>query len=59
MICRRGGFIIQGHKELRDLEAEMLNIVCHDIEVEPVLQDLTGEALPKGANKAFDKSSTV
>jgi len=24
MICRRGGFIIQRHNEVRDLEAEML-----------------------------------
>ena len=24
MICRRGGFVIQRHNELRDLEAEML-----------------------------------
>ena len=28
MICRRGGFIIQRHNELRDLEAEMHNVVC-------------------------------
>ena len=25
MICKRGGFIIQRHNELRDLEADMLN----------------------------------
>ena len=28
MVCRRGGFIIQRHNELRDLEAEMLSMVC-------------------------------
>ena len=54
MICKRGGFIIQRHNELRDLEADMLNIVCNDIEVEPVLQELTGEVLPLGANTAPD-----
>ena len=54
MICRRGGFIIQRHNELRDLEAEMLNVVCHDVEVEPVLQEITGEVLPRGSNKAPD-----
>ena len=54
MICKLSGFIIHRHNELRDLEAEMLNIVCHDIQVELVLQDLTGEVLPKGANKAPD-----
>ena len=27
MICKRGGFIIQRHNELRDLEAQMLNLL--------------------------------
>ena len=54
MICRRGEFLIQHYTELRDLEVEMLNIICHDIQIEPVLQDLRGEVLPKGANKAPD-----
>ena len=54
MICRRGGFIIQRHDEVRDLEAEMLNMVCYDVEVEPVLQEITGEMLPRGVNKAPD-----
>ena len=54
IICRRGRFIIQRHNELRDLEAEMLNIVCHDVKVDPVLQDLSREVLPKGASKAPD-----
>lgn len=39
MICMRGGFVIQRHKELRDLEAELLNMVCKDVATEPVLQD--------------------
>ena len=54
MICRRGGFIIQRHNELRDLEAELLSTVCNDVEVEPVLQKVTGEILNDGANKAPD-----
>jgi len=54
MICRRAGFIIQRHNEVRDLEAEMLNMVCYDVEVEPVLQEITGEMLPRGVNKAPD-----
>ena len=40
MICRRGGFIIQRHKELRDLEAEMLKMVCNDIQIEPALHEI-------------------
>ena len=54
MICKRGGFIIQRHNELRDLEAQMLDLVCHDVEVEPVLQEITGESLARGANTAPD-----
>ena len=52
MACQRGSFIIQRHNELRDLEAEMLRMVCNDVEVEPVLQEVTGEILNHGANKA-------
>ena len=54
MVCQRGGFIIQRHNELSDLEAEMLRMVCNDVEVQPVLQELTGETLNHGANKAPD-----
>ena len=54
MICRRGSFIIQRHNELRDLEAELLNIVCDDVQIEPVLQEVNGEALNSGSNKSAD-----
>ena len=54
MVCRRGGFIIQRHNELRDLEADILSMVCNDVEIEPVLQELTGRSLPSGANRAPD-----
>ena len=54
IVCQRGGFIIQRHNELRDLEAEMLRMVCNDVEVEPVLQEVTGETINHGANKAPD-----
>ena len=50
MICKRGGFVIQRHNELRDLQAEMLRMVCSGVETEPVLQDITGEELNRGAN---------
>ena len=50
MICKRGGFVIQRHNELRDLEAEMLRMVCNGVETKPILQDITGEELNRGAN---------
>ena len=53
MMCQRGRFIIQRHNELRDLEVEMLRMVCNDVE-EPVLQEVTAETLNHGTNKAPD-----
>ena len=44
-MCSRGGFIIQRHNELRDLEAKMLNMVCNAVQFEPVLQEINGEVL--------------
>ena len=37
MICKRGGFIIQRHNELRDFEAELLRMICNGVETEPVI----------------------
>ena len=54
MICKLGGFVIQRHHELRDLEAELLSTVCSDVETEPVLLDISGEQLSRGSNKAQD-----
>ena len=46
--------MIQCHNELRDLQAEMLRMVCNGVETEPVLQDITGEELNRGAKTASD-----
>ena len=54
MICKLGGFVIQRHNELRDLEAELLSTVCSDVETEPVLLEISGEQLRRGSNKAQD-----
>ena len=50
----RGGFIIQRHNEIRDLKVEILQVVCTVVEREPVLQDVTGEVLPRAVKKAPD-----
>ena len=54
MICKRVGFVIQRHNELRDLEANLLSMVCSAVEVELVLQDITNEQLSRGSNRAQD-----
>ena len=43
MICKLGGFITKRYNELGDVEAEFLSVVCSDVEIEPVLQDISGE----------------
>ena len=54
MICQEGGLIIQRHNEIRDLEAELLDMVCHDVAVEPTIQPFVWEELNRGANTAPD-----
>ena len=59
MICQRGGLVIQRHNEKRDLQAELLDMVCYDVQVEPALQPITGEKLARGTNQAPDASLDV
>ena len=47
MICQRGGLIIQRHNEIRDLLAELLDMVCYD-EHYNLLQ---AKSLPEGLTK--------
>ncbi len=43
MICPKGSFPIIRHNEVRDITADLLTKICHDVEIEPTLQPLTGE----------------
>ncbi|PFX16406.1 hypothetical protein AWC38_SpisGene19321 [Stylophora pistillata] len=52
MICQRGGLVIQRHNEIRDLQAELLDMVCYDEQVEPALQPITGQEFLRGTNQA-------
>ena len=54
MISQRGSLVIQRHNEIRDLQAELLDMVCYDVQVEPALQPITGEELARGTNQAPD-----
>ena len=45
IVCKRGGFTIQHHNELRVLEVEMFKLVCSRVEEEPVLQELDNDFL--------------
>ena len=54
MICQRGGLVIQHHNEIHDLQAELLDMVCNDVQAEPALQPITGKELTRGTNQAPD-----
>lgn len=43
--CPTGGFPTLRHNEVRDMLADLMTEVAHDIRVEPPLQPLTGEVL--------------
>ena len=52
MICQRGGLVIQRHNEISDLQAELLDMVCYDVQVKPALQPITGQELARETNQA-------
>ena len=37
LTCKKGGYIIMRHNAIRDLEAEILRDICHDVKIEPEL----------------------
>ena len=51
LTCRQGGFHTIRHHELRDTISALLSEVCQEVSIEPPLQPLSGEWLPRAANK--------
>ena len=45
--CPKGGYPIIRHNEVRDLFADLMRRIAHDVEVEPHLQPLDNESLKK------------
>ena len=55
LVCKKGGFVTLRDNNLRDVTAALLKEVCHDVKVEPQLQQLSGELLnERTANKQND-----
>ena len=40
--CKKGGFDSLRHNDVCNITAALLKEVCHDVRVEPILQQLTG-----------------
>ena len=51
LTCRYGGYQTLRHDQLRDLTANLMAEVCHNVSIEPALQRHNGEVLPPSANK--------
>ena len=43
--CKKGGFVIIRHNNIRDFEASLLSEIVRDVETEPTLQPVDGERL--------------
>ena len=56
LFCTKGGFPILCHNEVRDTTASLLADVCHDVQVEPELQPLTGETFPLSSANTDDEA---
>ena len=41
--CKKGGFVSSRHNEVQRITADFLKEICIDVEVEPLLQEVTGE----------------
>lgn len=55
MFCKTGGIVVIRHDEVRDLTAQMLREVCHDVRVEPELLPIGGRSFTlRSVNTAED-----
>ena len=54
MNCQRGGFVINRHDKIRNFEANLLNQVCTDVQIEPLLQPTNGHSFSRSANTQRD-----
>ena len=58
MICKNDGFPTLKHNEVRDITADLLKEVCHNVNIEPALQPLSGETF-RYATAKVESGSTI
>ena len=54
MSCKKGGFVVQRHNEIRDVTVELMAEMCKDDEVEPQLIKFNGEEMVHKSAKTND-----
>ena len=52
LICHKGGFVNMRHDKVRNVEAKLMQKVCKDVQVEPILMPTRAERLNEGTNIA-------
>ena len=58
--CKKGGFVSLRHNQIRNITASLLKEVCHNVCIEPRLQQLTGESFnERTANESDDARADV
>ena len=45
MNCKRGGFVVMRHNNVRDLEANLLKTIQNDVKIKPALQKVDNERI--------------
>ena len=56
LLCSKGGYTHMRHDAIRDTFAELMNEVCHDVEIEPHLQSLQGESFDHRTTNTEDEA---
>ena len=54
--CKKGGFISLRRNQIRDLTANLLKIICHDVLIKLTLQQLTGKSLHERTANITDEA---
>ena len=52
--CAKGGYTHLRHNEIRDVFANLMDDVCHDVQIEPKLQSLDGEIFSSNSTTTDD-----
>ena len=54
--CAKGGYTHLRHNQIRDVFANLMDDVCHDVQIEPKLQSLDGEIFSSNSTTSDDDS---
>ena len=56
MLCKKEGFVTLRHNKLRNSTGALLEEVCHDVAIEPILQSITDNDLAPSTENTNDSA---